>query len=324
MSGVVSVLFPVFALIGIGYVASLRNWLGPMATSVLNRYVIRLALPAELFHITVGLPLADLKHGGFAAAFTLGIVVTFALGWVWDSGRPPMGTHRLSGAAIDGLAASYANTAFMGIPICLAVFGSQASAALTLSNLITVCLLMAGVILLIEFEQQDTSTSRGRLPLIGKIFGGVLLNPLVSAPLVGLAVNCVHFPVFKGIEHMIEMLGDSASPCALVTIGIFLAETRRDPAPASAVARLCFLKMVVQPAMTVAGAIYLFGLQGRWLEEALLLSAMPTGTGPFMLAKLYDREAAIASRVTLLTTIISVLTVSVIIAAIGARSPLKS
>jgi predicted permease len=51
----------------------------------------------------------------------------------------------------------------------------------------------------------------------------------------------------------------------------------------------------------------------------LLLSALPIGTGPFMLAKLYDREAAATSRAILLSTLLSLVTISLLVGWFGAR-----
>jgi hypothetical protein len=46
------------------------------------------------------------------------------------------------------------------------------------------------------------------------------------------------------------------------------------------------------------------------------MAALPTGTGPFMLAEFYRREAEVTARVVLVSTILSVLTVSGYLAAI--------
>ena len=50
------------------------------------------------------------------------------------------------------------------------------------------------------------------------------------------------------------------------------------------------------------------------LGSALLLAALPTGTGPFMLAEFYGRQALVTSRVVLATTILSVATLSLYLA----------
>jgi predicted permease len=51
-----------------------------------------------------------------------------------------------------------------------------------------------------------------------------------------------------------------------------------------------------------------------WAATAVLLAALPVGTGPFMLAQLYGREPAVTSRAILLSTILSLASVSVLVA----------
>jgi hypothetical protein len=57
-------------------------------------------------------------------------------------------------------------------------------------------------------------------------------------------------------------------------------------------------------------ATAVFGLSPLLTHVAVLLAALPTGTGPFMLAEFYQREADITSNVILASTAASVLTVS--------------
>jgi predicted permease len=108
------------------------------------------------------------------------------------------------------------------------------------------------------------------------------------------------------------MLGAAAPPCALVTIGLFLAQSNGGAAPAL-IARLVALKLLIQPGLTWLLAFHVFAMPRLWAETALLMSALPIGTGPFMLAKLYDREPAPTSRAILMSTLLSTITVSALV-----------
>jgi malonate transporter and related proteins len=46
----------------------------------------------------------------------------------------------------------------------------------------------------------------------------------------------------------------------------------------------------------------------------VLLAALPTGTGPFMLAEFYNREASLTGRVVLVSTVLSIATISIYLA----------
>jgi predicted permease len=64
-------------------------------------------------------------------------------------------------------------------------------------------------------------------------------------------------------------------------------------------------------------AAAVFGLPPFQTHLAVLLAALPTGIGPFMLAEFYRWEAEMTSAVILTTTAVSVVTLSGYLAWIG-------
>ena len=121
MKLVVEAVLPLFALILAGYVCGWRRLFGADATNALNLFVVWLALPALLFQALAEARFTELNRPGFVLAIALGMLATF-VPWVVLARR----THpakALPDASIEALAASYPNTGFMGIPLCLAVFG---------------------------------------------------------------------------------------------------------------------------------------------------------------------------------------------------------
>ena len=113
------------------------------------------------------------------------------------------------------------------------------------------------------------------------------------------------------LATLLDLLGAAAAPCALVSLGC--------SRPAAAGGRvqgvwpLVGLKLVVQPLITWYLAFQVFELPTLWAYSALLLSALPTGTGPYMLAEFYGREGSRVSRVVLYSTLGSLLTLSLIL-----------
>ncbi len=317
MTAVINAVLPVFALIGTGYLAARRGILDAAVTDSLNLFVVRLALPAFLFGATARMTWADIDHPGFALASAGGMAGTFALSMLLDR-RPG---HRLADRAIEGLDAAYANTGFLGIPLGLALFGNAILPALVISVLLTACLLFAFAIVLIEFDLTAAQGAArapgvagaphaGRAPSLGRTLlrasGSLARNPLVASPLLGGLWAATGWSLPSSADRFLALLGAAAGPCALVTIGLFLAE-HRERGAGSEVARLVGLKLVAQPLLTFAiGRVVM--MPAPWFDTALLLAALPTGTGPFMLAKLYGRPAATTSRVILLSTVMSVAT----------------
>jgi hypothetical protein len=74
--------------------------------------------------------------------------------------------------------------------------------------------------------------------------------------------------------------------------------------------------LLAQPALTFVLAL-LFRLPPGLMHISVVLAALPTGTGPFMLAEFYRREAAVTSSTILFSTVISLVTVTVCLAALS-------
>lgn len=310
MLSTLSVIFPIFGLILAGYACRRRNLLGPAAASELNRFVVWLALPALLFDITAHASWSSLYQPRFIATFGLACTGVFAATLCW---RLRAGRH-IADASVDAIAASYANTGYIGFPLCLLVFGRSSMALASMATIWVVCVLFAMAVVLIEIGlQQRQPGHRMALMVAGRIFR----NPLILAPLAGAlaAAVAVPMPVPAAIDNLLKLLGDAASPCALVSLGLFLAE-RRTPVSISArgvPALLALIKLAAMPAITWLLATQVFFLPPAMMQAAVLLAALPTGSGPFMLAEFYRREAHVTSQAILFSTVGSLLTLSLLL-----------
>ena len=164
MSAVLNAALPIFALILAGFACARRGNLGPHATDSLNSFVVWLALPALLFQAMAQITRAEIDHPAFLAAYGGGMMGTFACSFALDRRRG----LRLADRAIEGLDAAYANTGFMGIPLCLAALGPASLPPAIIATLLTACVLFAAAIVLIEADLQrpDGGARPGLLPVL--------------------------------------------------------------------------------------------------------------------------------------------------------------
>ena len=307
MLSTVSILLPVFGLILAGFASRRFGVLGPAAASELNRFVVWLALPALLFDTLAHATWHQLYQPAFVAAFGLACALLFAVVVAVRvaGGRP------LADASIDGIAASYPNTGYVGFPLAMLAFGPASLTPTTIATILTVCVLFAVAIVLIETGLQS---ERRVHHLVLKVGRSLLRNPLLVAPAFGAAVSGLHLTLPASAETFFKLLGGAASPCALVSLGLFLAERSDGRAPARRESwGLTGVKLVAQPALTWWFATRVFALPAPLAQMAVLLAALPTGTGPFMLAEYYRREAHITSRTILLSTVGSLVTLTVLL-----------
>ena len=194
----------------------------------------------------------------------------------------------------------------MGIPLCVALFGAESLAPAAFATLLTASVLFGCAIALIELDRQQAPGLGATLLKVGQ---ALMRNPLLAAPVAGLAATGIALP--EGLDRYVTLLGASASPCALVAIGLFWRRPRR-PAPAPACCGWCWASCCSRPprrpwpsGVRHAAAV---GLDRRADERAAHRHR------PFMLARMYGRDARLTSRAILVSTLASVLTISLLVA----------
>lgn len=299
------IVLPIFALIFAGWIARKSGALGPNATREVNRLVVYLALPALLFDIMANAKIDQIWQPGFILAFSAGCTVIFVGTLFW---RVAKGRH-LADAAVDALNASYANTGFVGFPLVLSLVGDSGMAPTLIATILTVCVLFAVAIILVEGGLQSETRRRD---IAFKTFASLCKNPLLVAPVLGAIFMLSGWGLPQSVHAFLKLLSGAASPCALIALGLFLA----GPQAATAANRLSTtgilvaLKLIAHPLVTWVVAGPLLGLPAGSVHVAVLLATLPTGTGPFMLAEFYNREASLTGRVVLLSTTLSILTIS--------------
>lgn len=297
---VFNVLFPVFALILLGYLSGKSGKLGANASIELNRFVIWLALPAQLFNFAANSGWETLWQPGFIAAFLISALIVFVLVLIfyWYQGRD------LAAASFAGLSASYSNTGYMGIPLCLLALGQDGLAPAIIATFL-VFILFALATILIEIDMLSHKKSH---EIVWSVLKSLASNPLLVSPVLGLAWSASGWMIYDPLAQVISFLAAAATPCALVSIGLFL--IRKDENASSKVWGISFGKLIIQPIIAWLIAGPLLGLPELWVNAAVILAAMPTGTGPYMLAQYYMADGRVISRVVLVTTVGSLLTLS--------------
>ena len=274
--------------------------MGENAAIELNRFVVWLALPAQLFNFASSSTWQTLWQPGFIAAFFLSCLAVFILvlvtGWIRN--------RDLAAASFSGLSASYSNTGYMGIPLCVLALGQDGLAPAIISTFI-VFVMFAIATVLIEIGIQSHKKSH---EIALSVLRSLCTNPLLIAPVAGLVWSSTDLVLYDPLAQVISFLAAAATPCALVSIGLFLMQ--KESAAPQEVWSISFAKLIIQPLIAWLIAGPLLDLPALWVSSVVILAALPTGTGPFMLAQYYNADGRIISRVVLLSTLGSLLTLS--------------
>ncbi|MGK2909069.1 MAG: AEC family transporter [Sphingobium sp.] len=310
LSNVIAIL-PVFLILLTGFGAGKVGFLGEGAATFLNRFVVWIPLPCLLFDVVATTDWVRLWDAGFVAASLIGSFAVFAIGLL-------IGRLRGLSAAdmgVEGLNASYSNAVYIGLPLLTLTLGSASRPHVVVAGTLTLTLLFVAGVTLIEFGSSRAPGDRksaGRTVL--GILTGLVRNPVIVSPSAGLVFWLGGWHLPSPVHQFLTMLGGVASPVALIAVGLFLAqrpilETVRH----RAIPALALTKLVVHPAITAWLAWRVFALPADVAVTAIAIAALPTGTGPFMIAELYNRDARVTSGTIIVTTLASVATIAAVL-----------
>lgn len=300
MLEIVPVVLPVFILIALGYVFRRSGVMQAASVTELNRFVVFLALPALTVDILVNCTWEQLWQPGFILVFEIAVAALFIPVFLFRFFRK----KDLAAAAIEATAASYANTGYIGIPLCLLAFGEASLPPTVIAGVLTVSVNFAFSLVLMEVSQNRSEDIAGTAR---KVVFSLFRNPLILSPIVGMVMLVFGLRFPEGINQGVKLLGSAACPCALVATGLFLAQ-KQEATSTTVSTGLVVLKLVCQPLIAWVLVKQFFPLPDIWAKTVVILSAMPTGTGPFMLAEFYGKGAGVASRTIFFSTAGAVVT----------------
>ena len=305
-ASVFNTVVPIFGLILLGWACGKGGLLNSSATDALNRFVVYLALPALLFSAMARADLQAMAEIGFVVSFGVGTVLTMLI-YLAISRREELGyLERM----INCLSVGYSNAGYMGIPLILLVFGEKALPIAVIGAVMTVVVQFSLVIIAIEIHR---ARGRSLLPALKKIALSLVKNPILVSTALGISVSALGIELPLSISGGIDQLAKAATPCALLTIGLFIAQAKARTG-SRAVTQIVTLKLFVHPLLVGILAFGVFDLDPLWAWCAVLATALPVGTGSFMLAHLYQQDASTSARSILVSTIGSVVTLTALLA----------
>jgi hypothetical protein len=121
-----------------------------------------------------------------------------------------------------------------------------------------------------------------------------------------------HVPLF--LDRSVTLLSDASIPLMLVVLGLQIAEARTWPrSRVVLISAASFLQLVVTPLVALLLAQWI-GLSGMARQAAVLQASMPAAVVTTILAVEYELDATLVSGTVVLTTLLSPLTLTPLIA----------
>ena len=279
MFQVFEIVFPIFAIVLLGYLYARRH--GPDMASA-NRLNLDIFTPALIFSVLSGEGFELSRYAELAGAALLVVLGSGVVAWPFarllgyqsKMFLPPM---------------MFNNSGNMGLPLALFAFGEQALPA-------------AMILFLVENTLHFTV---GNAMLTGHLNPLKLLRmPMLQATLAGIVVAVWQLRIPAPLHEAIDLLGQIAIPLMLFALGVRMTGVDlSDWRIGMAGALLCPLSGLLV-AWLVTRSIALPGIQA---EQLLVFAVLPPAVLNFMLAERYQIEPRKVASIVLLGNAASLL-----------------
>lgn len=311
MLDILTITFPIFAAIAMGYATTRAGVFAPAEMRTLGKYVLNIALPALLFSAIGKQDPAAVLNFSYMTAMLIGGLLTIAATYLFLAAQGVGPARR----AIGAMGASCPNSGFVGFPVMLLIFPDKAGVILALNFVVENFFIIPACLILMELSRKEEHHSLTKM--LGKLFWSILKRPMVIALILGFALMLSGLQLPSGVNRLMGMLAASSSALALFVIGGSLVSLpMRGDAPLAA--QITIGKLILHPALVFAAAALLptLGLPALTgdMHTALILSAaIPMFTIYTVLSQEYGYEG-LASIALLAATTASFFTLSILLA----------
>ena len=294
----IQVMVILFIIVVIGYVANKLGYMGGDFDRRLSSVVITFACPALVLSSVMGDDLPDrslilpLLGVGFLTYIILTAVALLL---------PRIVTKDRDERGIVGFAVMFANVGFIGYPIVASIFGHQAVFYAALLNMPNTFFIFTVGVMLVKGEYGLRQFS----PRV--LASPALLAAVLAAVLVALGVRTPRI-----IAEPIRLVGNITVPASLMIIGSSMANLPLKQIMGNGkVYATSFIRLVVVP----LAFYYLFRMMGVTdivNKINTIVLAMPVASFGTMFCLRYERNVALMTEITFVTTVASIATIPLV------------
>lgn len=297
---ILNTVLPIFLVIGLGLGLRRGGIMTEPLVGALSRLVFYVAAPALLLRATA--------TGSLDRTFDPAPLVVVAIVSLLVGG----GTYLLCfrchpdrrGVIAQG--AFRSNQVFIGLPIVIYAFGEEAVQLVAVQVSVTVIIYnFLGAVLLILPQQGQSARS----PRVwSRTAVRVLRNPLILASTFGICYSLTGLPVPIALDRTLELLGRTAAPLALLTVGAGL-EFERLRGDLGTTLAVTAVKTILYPALILVG-LRIAGLSGLALQAPLMLMTAPTAVIGYVMTRELGGDVRLSGAIVVGSTLLSMLTIT--------------
>lgn len=310
-------MLPIVVTLVLGFLAAWHHDFTGDQASVLNRMVMRYALPLSLFTGLVVTRRAELVSDlpmtvAVAGAMLGGYLLAFGVAhWLL---RQDLGVSALVGLAVGGPAVPFVGTSVLGF-----LFGATSAVPIAVAGIVMNLVQVPLTMILLEHATGGPVTRAADAPprtLCTSILGA-LKEPLVWAPFVALVLVLLGIGLPKAVTQALALLGTTTGGVALFASGVVLFAHKVAVNPP--VIGVVLARNVVVPGILLL-VLGLLGLPAAAVQQSVITMAIPTASIAVILAVQYRTGQKLMASTLFWSTILSLATMAAFIALTGVGS----
>jgi len=298
MADALSTIFVILIMIFLGYFLKRIDLLNTKDIEVLNKLVINVAMPCLIFSSLYSADLSDITTLAIiplvsvAVGAISGLIVFIILTY---KDYP----EKRKWAAVVPVVIG--NTAFLGFPVVLGIFGQTALIRAIFYDMGTlISFLSLSIILMINFGGT-----------FKEVIKRILSFPVLWAVIIGISFNLLNISIGGIATDVIGYLAAAAIPVIMISLGVSL--RFKGLLRNLKIAGLdVIVKLLIAPIIALA-LVTAIGLSGIESTVAIAEAAMPSGMLTLVLAIIYKLDFNLAADCAIVTTIFSLITLPIII-----------
>lgn len=297
MNAIEITIISIVLMIGLGYFLKRIDFLSEKDIDPLNKIVMYILMPCMIFSALYSVDMSLLP--------TLGILPFVILTASIGSGvisyivlkRLHYDDKKIWSVLVTVM---IANTAFMGYPVNLGVYGHPGFLRAIFCDLATTCMfLLLSFVLVLKFGGT-----------VKRAFREILLFPPLWAVVLGISFNLLNIPIGPVLDKTVNYLADGAIPLIMISLGLSI-ELGGLARSKAMVIFTSIVKLGVFPLIALI-VVSLLGLTGLQHDVGIIEAAMPSGMLSLLLAITYKLDYELTSDCILINTVISLITLPII------------
>ncbi|WP_321363986.1 AEC family transporter [uncultured Celeribacter sp.] len=304
MQDLITVILPVFLVIGYGYLARRFGWVSDELIDNVMKFAQNFAVPLLLFSGIAKMDLGQNFHPPILISFYAGAL---SGGLFCFLGARYLFKRDLTDAVAIGFIGLFSNSLLLGIPITERAYGEAA-----LAGNFAIISIHSPLLYGIGIAAMEIARTRGLglsgFGLMRQIARSVLRNPLILGIAAGWTVNLAQIPLPAPVWDAVGLMTRAAIPAALFGLGGVLLRYKPE-GDMRIILWAVAASLVLHPMIAYGLGHFVFDLPTPSLRSATITAAMAPGINAYLFANMYGVAKRVAASSVLIGTAGSILTI---------------